>query len=107
MRAVRTCAGDGCDQLVPRPPGRRGRPPIYCSPDCRPSRRPLTDPLTVEVEPDDADDGGRGREWMVRLRRGGHIVVVHRGLGRLSADTVAHELRWFLGLSQQKGGATD
>lgn len=95
------CAAAGCDNVVSRRPGRAGRPPIYCSPACRPSRsRPA-----VVVEVDHAEDdaaAAAGRDWVVRLRRGGHAVVVQRGLGRFSATVLAAELRQVLGA----GGAS-
>lgn len=82
------CAAPGCDNPVPRRPGQRGRPPIYCSPACRPSYvRPA---LTVEVERDERDEDGR--DFLVRLRRGSAVVVVGRGLGRFSATALATEL---------------
>lgn len=98
-----TCAAAGCDEPVLRSPGRRGRPPIYCSPSCRPSRQPGGRALTVEVALEDADGQATGRDWVVQMRRDNHTVVVSRGLGRLSAAAFADELRWFLGLSRQKG----
>ena len=94
------CAAAGCDNVVIRRPGRTGRPPIYCSPSCRPSRsRPA---VVVEVDhAEDECDAAGGRDWVVRLRRGRHAVVVQRGLGRFSATVLAAELRQVLG-----GGAS-
>ena len=93
---MRACAAVGCDNEVARGPGRPGRPPIYCSPACRPSRsRP-----GIVVEVDHAEEGPgaeAGRDWVVRLRRGRRAVVVQRGLGRFSATALAGELRSLLG----------
>jgi hypothetical protein len=87
------CAAPGCDNPVIRRPGQPGRPPIYCSPACRPSHsRPA---LTIEITPDATDDQP-GRDWEVRLRRGRHVVVLRHGLGRFSATTFAAELRSLL-----------
>ena len=85
------CAAPDCDHLVVRHPGRVGRPPIYCSPACRPTHVPSS--LTVEVDHDDTTDEEPGRNWVVRLRRGSGTVVVGRGFGRFSASALATELR--------------
>jgi hypothetical protein len=104
------CAAPGCANPLPRQVGRAGRPPIYCSPECRPSghRRPG---LVVELDHDDTDaaDGPVvARDWIVRLRRGPESVVVGRGLGALSARAFAIELRSFLGVAGgQEGGAIE
>lgn len=87
------CAAPGCDNPLPRRPGRRGRPPIYCSPECRPS--PGRQVLGVEAEQSDADEDG-GRDWEVRLRRGRRAVVVQRGLGRFSATALAAEIQMLI-----------
>lgn len=84
------CAAPGCDNPVVRQPGRTGRPPIYCSPACRPSRTRPT--LTIEIGPDDRP----GRQWTLRLRRGQHNVVLRQDLGRLSATALATELATLL-----------
>jgi len=100
------CAAPGCANPVPPRVGRVGRPPIYCSPDCRPSgrRRPG---LEVEVDHDE-NDVDNSRDWVVRLRRGEQCVVVGRALGALSARAFAIELRSFLGVAGgQEGGAID
>jgi hypothetical protein len=87
-----TCASAGCDNPVIRRPGRRGRPPIYCSPACRPSRAGGAGrhQISVEVDQQDADDGP-GRTWVVTLRRGQRRVVVGRDLGRFSATALSGE----------------
>ncbi len=95
MSTDRLCAAHGCDNPVPRRPGRAGRPPIYCSPACRPSYvRPA---LVVEVDQQDAaDDDGQGRDWIVRIRRGERFAVAGRALGRFTAMALATELRSLL-----------
>jgi hypothetical protein len=106
----RICAADGCDNTVIRR-ARPGRPAIYCSPDCRPSRpaglgRPV---VAVELGQDDEhdDDGSQaGRNWIVRLQRGHDSVIIGRDLGRFSALALAGELRRFLGgANRHEGGA--
>ncbi|MGH9045904.1 MAG: hypothetical protein ACRDVW_01160 [Acidimicrobiales bacterium] len=109
MSAHRTvvCAAPGCEQLVERRPGARGRPRIYCSASCRPTARPgAAHPITVEVEQDEpTDDGaGNGRTWVVRLRRAEHAVVIGHGLGRFSATALSDELRRLLDPSARQGG---
>lgn len=86
-----TCSAPGCDKAVERTPGRVGRPPIYCCPGCRPSKRRSR--LTIEIDHDATDDAETGRDWVVRLRRGQRAVVLREGLGRFSAATFAAELR--------------
>jgi len=94
MTGPQVCAARDCDNEVVRRPGRVGRPPIYCSPGCRPSRtRPS---LSVELDQDDGEPVP-GRDWVVRLRRANQVVVVGRGLGRFSATAMATELRGILG----------
>ena len=87
------CAAPGCDNPVARRPGQVGRPPIYCSPGCRPSRRRSV--LGVEAEPSETGDVP-GRDWEVRLRRGPRAVVVGRGLGRFSATALAADIQALL-----------
>ena len=87
------CAAPGCENPVERHPGRVGRPPIYCSPACRPTL--AKEVLTVEVVQDDTDERQPGRDWIVRLRRGMHTVPARRELGRFSAEAFARELRYF------------
>lgn len=91
------CAAAGCDNAVERRPGRVGRPPIYCSPECRLSRTAsgAGRRISVEVEQED-HDGEPGRCWIVRLRRGTDTVVVGRDLGRFSATVLSGELRSLL-----------
>jgi len=102
MSAERICAADGCDNTVVRS-RRPGRPAIYCSPDCRPSRLAGTGRAAVAVEVtqdddhDDNDGAQAGRNWVVRLQRGHDSVTIGRELGRFSAMTLAGELRWLLG----------
>jgi hypothetical protein len=87
------CAAPGCTNPVPRRPGQTGRPPIYCSPACRPSRTRST--LTIEIE-NHAHDTQPGRDWLVCLRRGNRTVVIAQGLGRFSAAALATELQSLL-----------
>jgi len=103
---AKTCAAPGCGKPVHRRPGARGRPPIYCSPACRPSRQ--GDP-TVHVEVDhDGNEDGPSRFWTVSLRRGGRRVVVGRDLGRFSATLLAGDLRTLLHpRSGQEGAAIE
>ncbi len=103
MSGPLTCAADGCENVVVRRPGQRGRPPIYCSPTCRPSyNRP---PISVEVEQTDDVEIEHGRDWTVRLRRGDQVLVVKDGLGRFSASAFAAELSYILiGVSRPAGG---
>ena len=88
VSAERICAADGCENPVVRS-RRPGRPAIYCSPDCRPSRIAGPGPaVAVEVAQDDEhDDDGitAGRNWVVRLQRGHDSVTIGRDLGRFSA----------------------
>lgn len=92
------CAAAGCDNAVERHPGRVGRPPIYCSPECRPSRTGCTGPnqISVEVDQEDHDGDRPGRCWVVTLRRGTNSVVVGRDLGRFSATVLSDDLRGLL-----------
>ena len=85
-----TCAAEGCANPVPR--SRRGRPAMYCSPSCRPSRR--NKGIVIEVlHPDESTDGRPvERTWTVRLSRGDRSVVVAHGLGWPSASALAGEL---------------
>ena len=96
------CAAAGCDNRVERHPGRVGRPPIYCSPACRPSRTGCAhrNLISVEVDQEDHDGEGSGRSWVVKIRRGTNSVVVGRDLGRFSATVLSAELRALL----QPGG---
>jgi len=100
----------GCDNAVERHPGRVGRPPIYCSPACRPSRAGCAgrNQISVEVDHQEDDGDGSGRCWVVTLRRGTNSVVVGRDLGRFSATVFSGELRQLLQPSnRQEGGAIE
>jgi hypothetical protein len=108
VSAERICAADGCDNTVVRS-RRPGRPAIYCSAECRPSRIAAPGPavaVDVAQDDDDRDDGSRaGRDWIVRLQRGHDSVIVGRDLGRFSALALAGELRRFLaGANGHEGG---
>ncbi len=103
----RVCAAAGCDAAVERHPGRVGRPPIYCSPACRPSRTGCAghNQISVEVDQEDHDGDGRpGRCWVVTLRRRSNSVVVGRDLGRFSATVLAGELRALLQPGARRDG---
>ena len=102
-RSETICAAPGCANPVPPRVGRAGRPPIYCSPECRPSRQPRRPDLVIELDHDDHDVDAT-RDWVVRLRRGAESVVVGRGLGALSARAFATELRRFLGVVAEREG---
>lgn len=108
------CAAPGCPNPIPTTAGHRGRPYIYCSPACRPSRqnrrrRPRAG-LTVEVDQPDADADGDAlhlaRSWTVRLRRGPNTVVIGQDLGRFSATALARDLQELLD-PQHEGGAIE
>ena len=100
------CAAAGCDNTVERRPGRVGRPPIYCSPACRPSRTGCAgrNSISVEVDQEDHEGDRPGRSWMVTLRRGTNSVVVGRDLGRFSATVLSGELRALLQPGARRDG---
>lgn len=109
MIATAICAAQGCDNPVVRP-RRPGRPAIYCSADCRPSRGAPTRPdVAVEVGQDDdrQDESHSGRNWVVRLQRGTDSVTVARDLGRFSATALAGELRSLFAPTRQRGDAIE
>lgn len=106
-----TCAALGCQRLVSRP-NRPGRPPIYCSTDCRPSRSRVArrGRVVVEVDHPDISPDGRpaDRVWTVRLRSGERVVVVADDLGWPTANALARELNDLLFVRPpQKGAAID
>lgn len=94
------CAAPGCTQTVVH--GGRGRPPIYCCPACRTTahrkRTVPLEPLTVEIDHGSTSAKQRpaGRVWLVRLRRGDRAVIIATGLGRPSADHLAHQITQLL-----------
>jgi hypothetical protein len=102
---MKTCAAPSCDNPVP--PSPRGRPPIYCSPACRPSRQPRSSSVYVEIDHPATSADGRPVErlWTVRLRRGNRAVVIADNLGWPSANALAHEL--FDLLTPTRGAAID
>lgn len=110
MNAERICAAEGCQNAVVRS-HRPGRPAIYCSPDCRPSRiaGPGHPTVAVEVAQDDEHDDGTqaGRNWVVRLQRGDDSVTIGHDLGRFSAQALAGDLRRLFGPAGQGGGAIE
>jgi len=99
------CAAEGCDRPVKRQPGQRGRPPIYCSAQCRPSR-PGQGARRVEVDVEPVDDNDGDRSFVVRLRRGTRSVVVATDVGRISAAVLAAEIRAVLEPRTRQEGVT-
>lgn len=91
--APRTCATPGCTEELP-PPSGRGRPRLYCSTRCRSTATSQRGALSVEVDYEGEEAGGRptGRVWLVRMRRGREEVVVATELGRPSADHLAGQI---------------
>ncbi len=107
MSAPVLCAAPGCDNHVVRVPGRVGRPPLYCSPQCRPTRASAGAVVGVEVEAVEHDGtGDRDRSWRVRLRMGSHAVVLGDDYGRISAIVLAGELRTLLHPPARQEGVT-
>ncbi len=88
------CAAEGCENPAARRAGRVGRPPIYCSPACRRSRR-TANVVTVEVEHD--ADGDKGRDWLVRIHRGNKEIVVNWTLGYFTATSLATRIHSVIG----------
>lgn len=88
-----TCAAEGCSNQVVRRQGQVGRPPIYCSPRCRPSggqRQGLVVELAHHEVDDDVSPVTIG--WMVSLRRGTRHAVLASCLGRFSAELLVREI---------------
>lgn len=82
------CASAGCDNAVGRHSGRVGRPLVYGSPACRPSRiaAPTATRSASKVEQEDHDGRDRPRPLLDgHARRGPHDAIVCRDLGRFSA----------------------
>ena len=98
------CAAEDCTNPVPRK-RQRGRPAIYCSPECRPSRRSRGISVDV-VHPEESDDGRPAqRVWSVRLRRGRRSVTIADSLGWASATALSEELRALLSPAPRRKGA--
>ena len=108
--ATAICAAPGCDHPLP-PRSGRGRPALYCSPECRPAARGRSGVhVVVEVDHEPTPDEERptGRIWLVRLRRGDQAVVIAAELGRPSADHLAGQLNSLLATRRRsKGVAID
>ena len=102
-----TCAAEGCTRTVERTPGRRGRPPIYCSPTCRRSRARHRLVLELGHEPTAPGTRPTGRVWRVQLRRGERTVVLGSALGWATARALSADLEDFLDIALQDGGAID
>jgi len=101
------CAAPGCDNVVVRT-NAPGRPAIYCSATCRPSRHRAG--VAVEVAHPDTSPDGRdaSRVWLVRLRRGRRVVTIADNLGWPSAYALATELeQLLLSRPRQEGAAID
>jgi hypothetical protein len=102
------CAAPSCDNPLPERGG-RGRPALYCSPECRPAGRGRSGVhVVVEVdhEPTPDDERPAGRIWLVRLRRGEQAVVIAAELGRPSADHLAGQLNGLLATRRRSKGAS-
>lgn len=97
------CAAPGCDNPVPHRPG-PGRPAIYCSSTCRPSRQPgHGHTITVNLAHD--DDATPGAGWTLTLRRGTRQVRIADNLGRFEAILLHNELQALLH-PREKGAVT-
>ena len=105
-----TCVAPGCDEPLRQHLG-RGRPRLYCSPNCRQAAVRTSGTLVVEVDHEPHDDAVKrplGRVWFVRVRRGRREVIVASELGRPSADHLAGQLTAVIApLPQASGGAID
>ncbi len=102
------CAAPGCEKPLPERSG-RGRPALYCSPECRPAGRGRSGVhVVVEVdhEPTPDDERPAGRVWLVRLRRGDQAVVIAAELGGPSADHLAGQLNGLLATRRRSKGAS-
>lgn len=103
------CATPGCTEPLPVPAG-RGRPRLYCSPQCRTAGPSRSGVLSVEVDHELDEDGGRpaGRVWLVKMRRGRSEVIVASELGRPSADHLAGQIAELIGPRRRaEGGAME
>jgi hypothetical protein len=104
----RICASPTCDRPVARP-SRTGRPPIYCSRECRPAPRRAVPRSRVVVEVDHPQTSPDGRPpdrvWTVQLRRDNTIVIIADNLGWPSANALARQLTNLLNPDPQHTGA--
>jgi hypothetical protein len=103
------CARLGCPNPVPRNP--RGRPRLYCAAACRTAahrydthRYDTHPPLHVEVDHGSASGRSADQVWLVRLRRGPRRVTIAVGLGRPSAEHLAHHIRDLINSPSPPGG---
>jgi hypothetical protein len=107
------CARPDCTNPVIRRPRQNGRPPIYCSPACRPSRQnhPQRGQISVEIsqaDDDTADHLHHRRSWTVTLRRGQRTATIGRDLGRFAAIALANDLQQLIHpRAQHQGGPID
>jgi hypothetical protein len=106
-----TCARAGCINPVIRLPRQNGRPPIYCTPACRPSHKnhPQRGHISVELSQADDDTADNpGRSWTVALRRGPRSVTIGHDLGRFAATALANDLQQLIHpQTQHQGGPID
>ncbi len=103
------CATPGCTKPLPAPAG-RGRPRVYCSPQCRTSSASRSGRVSVEVDHELDEDGCRpaGRVWLVKMRRGRREVIVASELGRPSADHLAGQIAELISPRRRaEGGAME
>jgi hypothetical protein len=98
-------------QALIRRPRQNGRPPIYCTPACRPSHKnhPQRGHISVELgQTDDDTTDNPGRSWTVTLRRGQRTVTIGHDLGRFAATALANDLQQLIHpQTQHQGGPID
>lgn len=94
-----TCAAPGCDNRLPQRLRQVGRPPFYCSVDCRVGASRLRPRLAVEIDQSHDEEVDNARQWVVRLRRGRRVVVLGTGLGRFSASALATGVASVIGVT--------
>jgi hypothetical protein len=106
--AALTCARPGCTNPVVRRPGQNGRPPIYCTPACRPSHKthPQRGQISVEIaQADDNTIDNPNRSWTVALRRGPRTVTIGHDLGRFAATALFNDLHQLIHPQTQHQGS--
>jgi hypothetical protein len=107
------CARPDCTNPVIRRPSQNGRPPVYCSPACRPSRQnhPTRGQISVHIaqtDDDTADNPHPSRSWTVTLRRRNRTVTIGQDLGRFAATALANDLQQLIHpRARQQGGVID
>jgi hypothetical protein len=103
---VLACARPGCTKTFSRTG--KGRPRIFCSPECYDAVHKAR--LRVEVGYEQVPEAERptGRIFLVRLCRGNRSVVVATELGRPSADHLARQIEDLIRSRRRaKGGAVE